>query len=214
MVDAAAQAAGTESATGGETPGADATGDEPRRARGARKGRRGGRASRDEGQAAESTTPSADAPAPSIADDSADRASVVTLPTITEAAAPAATTPVADASAASPVASTPVVEKPERSTEPRRSRATVSTPDATVAILDIPVATTRREPRRISKDDAEQLLDSVLGALPEPKQPGQGRGRSRRASSSGTAPAAAPAATPSDESGPFILGVGVSSDDL
>jgi ribonuclease E len=213
-IDAAAQAAGTESATGGETPGADATGDEPRRARGARKGRRGGRASRDEGQAAESTTPSADAPAPSISDDSADRASVVTLPTITETAAPAATTPVADASAASPVASTPVVEKPERSTEPRRSRATVSTPDATVAILDIPVATTRREPRRISKDDAEQMLDSVLGALPEPKQPGQGRGRSRRASSSGTAPAAAPAATPSDESGPFILGVGVSSDDL
>ncbi|WP_279293120.1 hypothetical protein [Frigoribacterium faeni] len=115
--------------------------------------------------------------------------------------------------ATAPEPQAPAADKVERSTEPRRSRATVSTPDATVAILDIPVATTRREPRRISKDDAEQLLDSVLGALPEPKQPGQGRGRSRRASSSGTAPASAPTAAPT-ESGPFILGVGVSSDDL
>ena len=54
---------------------------------------------------------------------------------------------------------------------------------AAVEILDIPVATAPREPRRVSPD-AEQLLDSVLEALPEPKQPGQGRSRrSRRASS-------------------------------
>lgn len=39
--------------------------------------------------------------------------------------------------------------------------------------------------------DVEQLLDSVLEALPEPKQPGQGRGRRRRASR--------PAGTQSDE---------------
>jgi ribonuclease E len=97
----------------------------------------------------------------------------------------------------------------------RRSRATVTQPEATVAILDIPVAKVDRAPRRISTHDAEQILDSVLGALPEPKQPGQGRNRSRRASSAGTA-TAAPAATPEDdgEAGPFILGVGVSSDDL
>jgi len=217
-IDAAAQAAGTqapgsESATGGETNGADTTGDEPRRTRGARKGRRGGRASRDEGQAVESATSTPEAPTPSVSDDSADRPAIVTAPTTTttEVEAPAAQAPVA----AAPVADrTAAADKPERSTEPRRSRATVSTPDATVAILDIPVATTRREAPRLSRDDAEQLLDSVLGALPEPKQPGQGRGRSRRASSSGTAPATAPAATPSDESGPFILGVGVSSDDL
>jgi ribonuclease E len=44
-----------------------------------------------------------------------------------------------------------------------------------------------RGPRRISTHDAEQILDSVLDALPEPKQPGQGRSRvSRRASSAGT----------------------------
>ena len=55
-------------------------------------------------------------------------------------------------------------------------------------ILDFPVtvAQSSRGSRRVSAQDAEQLFDSVLGALPEPKQPGQGRTRgSRRASSSG-----------------------------
>jgi len=56
----------------------------------------------------------------------------------------------------------------------------------TVEILDIPVVKATRNQRRISTEDAEQILDSVLGALPEPKQPGQGRGRtSRRAGSAG-----------------------------
>jgi ribonuclease E len=57
-----------------------------------------------------------------------------------------------------------------------------------VEILDIPVPVvkTPRSSRRISTQDAEQLLGSVLGALPEPKEPGQGRVRaSRRASSAG-----------------------------
>ncbi|MEP6482500.1 MAG: Rne/Rng family ribonuclease [Rhodoglobus sp.] len=55
-----------------------------------------------------------------------------------------------------------------------------------VAILDIPVAKAPRQQRRISNHDAEQILDSVIEALPEPKQPGQGRSRvSRRAGSSG-----------------------------
>jgi len=55
-----------------------------------------------------------------------------------------------------------------------------------VEILDIPVTKAQRQPRRISNQDAEQILDSVLEALPEPKQPGQGRSRvSRRAGSSG-----------------------------
>ncbi|MCU1411049.1 MAG: Rne/Rng family ribonuclease [Rhodoglobus sp.] len=53
-----------------------------------------------------------------------------------------------------------------------------------VAILDIPVTKAPRQPRKISTHDAEQILDSVLDALPEPKQPGQGRSRvSRRVSS-------------------------------
>ncbi len=51
-----------------------------------------------------------------------------------------------------------------------------------IEILDIPVAKAHGAQRRISNHDAEVLLDSVLGALPEPKQPGQGRSRSRRVS--------------------------------
>jgi ribonuclease E len=60
--------------------------------------------------------------------------------------------------------------------------------EAAVEILDIPVPVAKgsRSSRRISTQDAEQILGSVLGALPEPKQPGQGRVRaSRRASSAG-----------------------------
>ena len=39
--------------------------------------------------------------------------------------------------------------------------------------------------RRVSKQVTDQLLDSVLEALPEPKQPGQGRARSRRVTTAG-----------------------------
>jgi ribonuclease E len=60
----------------------------------------------------------------------------------------------------------------------------VSAAEAAVEILDIPVAKAPRQTRKISTHDAEQILDSVLEALPEPKQPGQGRSRvSRRVSS-------------------------------
>jgi ribonuclease E len=60
-------------------------------------------------------------------------------------------------------------------------------PNTTVEILDIPVvSTSSRGNRRRRTPDAEVLLDSVLEALPEPKQSGQGRARvSRRASSAG-----------------------------
>jgi len=54
------------------------------------------------------------------------------------------------------------------------------------AILDIPVTKQPRQQRKVSTQDAEQILGSVLEALPEPKQPGQGRSRvSRRAGSAG-----------------------------
>jgi ribonuclease E len=73
-----------------------------------------------------------------------------------------------------------------RAERPAPIDAVVPAPDAAVAILDIPVTKSQRSTRRISTHDAEQILDSVLDALPEPKQPGQGRSRvSRRASSSG-----------------------------
>jgi ribonuclease E len=58
--------------------------------------------------------------------------------------------------------------------------------EAAVEILDIPVKKSARAPRRISTEDAEEILGSVLEALPEPSSPGTGRGRrSRRAGSSG-----------------------------
>jgi ribonuclease E len=64
--------------------------------------------------------------------------------------------------------------------------ASAEATEAAVEILDIPVTKATRQQRRISTHDAEQILDSVLEALPEPKQPGQGRSRvSRRAGSSG-----------------------------
>ncbi len=66
---------------------------------------------------------------------------------------------------------------PEPATEPAAEA---------VAILDIPVKKAARSSRKVSSADAEQLLGSVLEALPEPKQPGEGRTRvSRRAGSSG-----------------------------
>jgi ribonuclease E len=53
------------------------------------------------------------------------------------------------------------------------------------SVLDIPVARAPRSSRRVS--NADDLLGEVLDALPEPKQPGQGRSRvSRRATSSGS----------------------------
>src|SRR5690606_32762333 len=62
----------------------------------------------------------------------------------------------------------------------------VAAAEAVVEILDIPLKKSARSTRRISTKDAEDILGSVLEALPEPKQPGQGRGRvSRRASSAG-----------------------------
>jgi ribonuclease E len=54
---------------------------------------------------------------------------------------------------------------------------------------------------RVTPPEASQLLDSVLDALPEPKQPGQGRTRSRRVSTAAvSAPASAPASAPVDSS--------------
>jgi ribonuclease E len=85
-----------------------------------------------------------------------------------------------------PAASSDSVQKSGRQ-RLQQSEPPVAAPEAAVAILDIPVKKGTRTSRRISTQDAEQILDSVLDALPEPKQPGQGRSRvSRRASSAGT----------------------------
>ncbi|MCU1508285.1 MAG: Rne/Rng family ribonuclease [Glaciihabitans sp.] len=103
-----------------------------------------------------------------------------------------ATIPVQDAAASAPAApveqpttAQPTTAQPE-SAPSQAEEAPVAASEAPVAILDIPVTKSQRSQRRISSRDAEVILDSVLDALPEPKQPGQGRSRvSRRASSSG-----------------------------
>ncbi|MGK2853540.1 MAG: Rne/Rng family ribonuclease [Microbacteriaceae bacterium] len=86
---------------------------------------------------------------------------------------------------ASTIAHPATMSAPERDKEPARETEPAAASEP-LAILDISVEPNVRAPRRVSDADAEQLLGSVLGALPEPKQPGQGRSRgSRRASSSG-----------------------------
>ena len=75
------------------------------------------------------------------------------------------------------------VEQPAAETV--ETAETAGTAD-TVEILDIPLVRAERPSRTIRAEDAEQLLDSVLEALPEPSSPGAGQmRRSRRASSAG-----------------------------
>jgi ribonuclease E len=107
---------------------------------------------------------------------------------------------------APPVASEPATQAPSRRSGRRRASASgrspqgltaevITTPlpspepvaaeasdEAPVAILDIPLAPAHHAQRKVSRQDAEQLLGSVLDALPEPKEPGKGRARSRRVS--------------------------------
>jgi len=69
----------------------------------------------------------------------------------------------------------------------------VAAAEAAVEILEIPVQKAARGGRRVSPKEAENILGSVLEALPEPKEPGKGRRGSRRASTAGnvvTPPAA------------------------
>ena len=87
-----------------------------------------------------------------------------------------------------------VAAEPQRSGRSRGGQkpvveAPVAEPSAgepqETTVLDIPVTRAPRSSRRVS--NADDLLGSVLDALPEPKQPGQGRTRvSRRATSSGS----------------------------
>ncbi|WP_291039456.1 Rne/Rng family ribonuclease [Herbiconiux sp.] len=147
-------------------------------------------------------------PAEKIADKTVEHAvDVVVEPSAapTAAAEPAAASE--PAPAAEPVGTAvPDAEKASSASSRRRksrhSRSDEGEQPAapTTAILDIPVAKTARAPR-VTPPEASQLLDSVLDALPEPKQPGQGRTRSRRVSTAAvSAPASAPASAPVDSS--------------
>ncbi|UXZ58819.1 Rne/Rng family ribonuclease [Curtobacterium sp. Arg-1] len=142
----------------------------------------------------------------------------------TEAPEAPASEPVVEPEARAPKASAtkgsaPNVTEPEVASAPKAkaparrrvsSSATVTPTDNSVAILDIPIAAApKREPRAVAPD-AESLLDSVLQALPEPKQPGQGRSRSRRVSSPSISAPATPTEEPADDAdgsdGAVILG--------
>jgi ribonuclease E len=87
-------------------------------------------------------------------------------------------------------------EKPEAKTQkstPQASDVVTAAADAAVAMLDLPASKNSPDAPKISTHDAEQILGSVLEALPEPKQPGQGRSRgSRRAGSQGKIVTATP----------------------
>ncbi|MGD8196127.1 Rne/Rng family ribonuclease [Herbiconiux sp. P18] len=98
------------------------------------------------------------------------------------AGAPSATTsPEPAVSAQAPVLAAARVEDAPASGAPAAPAAAAQEP--AIAILDIPVTKAPRTPR-VKPEEASHLLDSVLDALPAPKQPGQGRSRSRRVSTS------------------------------
>jgi len=190
-----ADASTSTDSTGGEQP----TGSKRRR-RG-----RGGRGGEQQTALAPETTEATEAP-------EAPAAEPVVEP---EARAPKASATKGSA----PKAAAPNVTEPEAASAPKAkaparrrvsSSATVTPTDNSVAILDIPIAAApKREPRAVAPD-AESLLDSVLQALPEPKQPGQGRSRSRRVSSPSISAPATPTEEPVDDAdgsdGAVILG--------
>jgi ribonuclease E len=96
--------------------------------------------------------------------------------------APAQTAPEPQRSGRSRGGQTAVVDAPVSGVSAVSAEETSET-----TVLDIPVTRAPRASRRVSNKDAEDILGSVLDALPEPKQPGQGRSRvSRRATSSGS----------------------------
>ncbi|MCS5719852.1 Rne/Rng family ribonuclease [Herbiconiux sp. CPCC 205763] len=86
----------------------------------------------------------------------------------------------------------PAVEPPAAKAEASAEDAVADAAEPAIAILDIPVKKAARAPR-VAPQDATQLLDSVLDALPEPKQPGQGRSRSRRVSTAAVSAPVEPA---------------------
>jgi ribonuclease E len=91
----------------------------------------------------------------------------------------------AEATPSEAAVSEPASEQPTEVAAEAAPEAGASEPSAEpiLPLLDLPEPAEVRPPAaRPSPEEAELLLDSVLEALPAPKEPGQGRNRSRRAS--------------------------------
>nr|WP_258371112.1 Rne/Rng family ribonuclease [Curtobacterium sp. MCBD17_021] len=190
-----------------ETPSESTGGSKRRRRRGSRAG--------DAQQASTLETPAAEAVLPGTTS-SSDTTAAQQAAAAPEEQQPAAVSGTREPATQQPVTQQPVAAEPvtpvvpkERPAGRRRvsSSAAITPADTTVAILDIPVGVAKREPRRVSEEAAESLLDSVLQALPEPKQPGQGRSRSRRVSSGSISAPANPTGTEgTEDDGTVIVG--------
>ncbi|MDY7544140.1 MULTISPECIES: Rne/Rng family ribonuclease [unclassified Cryobacterium] len=101
-----------------------------------------------------------------------------------EATTEAAPAPVAEASVA-PVETADIAHAVAEAVAQGFNPDPIEANTGSVEILDIPVRKSSRTRRTVSKQVTDQLLDSVLESLPEPKQPGQGRSRSRRVTTAG-----------------------------
>lgn len=137
----------------------------------------GGNNSRSESNAAQNTAAPAGVEAPKgsngthgITEDAKHALALIAASTITHTgsipvvAAGARTEPTSETQGAA-VAKAPVDAPPA---------SVVETESESVEILDIPVRKSQRNKRPVSKQVTDQLLDSVLEALPEPKQPVKG----------------------------------------
>ncbi|MET0843618.1 MAG: Rne/Rng family ribonuclease, partial [Mycetocola sp.] len=71
-------------------------------------------------------------------------------------------------------------QAPSVDQQPETPEHTEQTDAPSLAIFDIPIEPARQPQQRVTARAAEDLLGSVLDALPEPKQPGKGRARRRR----------------------------------
>ncbi|MFP3465173.1 Rne/Rng family ribonuclease [Leifsonia sp. SIMBA_070] len=96
---------------------------------------------------------------------------------------PAAEQPEAEsADSASERAPQPETETTTEEAEVAVAEVAVEVAEEIVPLIDLPEPAPTHSPARRSPEETELLLDSVLDALPQPKEPGQGRGRRRRAS--------------------------------
>nr|WP_259177780.1 ribonuclease E/G [Mycetocola sp. BIGb0189] len=103
------------------------------------------------------------------------------LQPVTEPAPTESATPAAAETASAPVTEDAPAERPERPARGGRGRASRRGGHETLPLLDIPLEAVRKN-HKVDVKVAEDLLGSVLDALPEPKQPGKGRNRNRRVS--------------------------------